>query len=96
MGDVMPTAEQCTANAPVRADGRDGIACWYPQMGGYTAPSVILPDTGGCVDVLVWHDGSFPFDDGHDPVELHHCSPGKFIAFGILAERVAGSREPQP
>lgn len=84
-----PSAEQCTANAPVHVSGRAGVACWYPQMGGYTAPALIIPDGSGCVDVLVWHDGSFPFGDGHSPTELHHCDPGRFAAFGELAGRVA-------
>lgn len=57
-----PAAEQCSARGEVEADGRRGIAGWWPQMGGYAGKMVILADPDGCLDVLVWHDGEFPFD----------------------------------
>ena len=94
--DPEPTAEQCSAKAPVTVDGRSGIACWYPQMGGYVGKCVILPDGEGGFDALVWHDGNFPFlgesDDDYraqPPRRLHHCDPQQFIAFGELAETLA-------
>ncbi|MET8985866.1 hypothetical protein ABZW49_10495 [Nonomuraea wenchangensis] len=80
-----PTHEECTANARVALDdGTEGIACWYPQMGGYTAHALIVPDAG-CADVYVWHDGDFPFGgDERPPVELHHCNGTQFVEFGKL------------
>lgn len=91
-----PTAEQCSANEKVFEDECTvGYAIWYPQMGGYVGKAVALMDRdwieissgasiGGCVDVLVWHDGEFPFigEDGRKPVRLHHCDPDQFISFG--------------
>lgn len=82
----QPTSEQATSKAEViLADGRKGYCCWYPQMGGYVGIAIVIP-TGDCFDVLVWHDGDFPFDDDDDchdgPVTLHHCSAGQFISFG--------------
>lgn len=56
-----PTHDECKAHARIALDdGKTGVACWYPQMGGYTAHAVIVLDAG-CVDVYVWHDGLFPF-----------------------------------
>lgn len=91
-----PTSEECSANAPYECNGRKGFAAWYPQMGGYVGRCVVLTDCrgiitpegapGDCFDVLVWHDGEFPFaeDDTRDPARLHHCDPAQFIAFGAL------------
>lgn len=91
-----PTCEQCSANEKVFEDGHKvGYAIWYPQMGGYIGKAVALmdkewtefpngSDVGGCFDVLVWHDGEFPFDGegGNTPRHLHHCEPEQFVAFG--------------
>ncbi|MEU4224312.1 hypothetical protein AB0F17_08465 [Nonomuraea sp. NPDC026600] len=90
-----PTHEECTSHATVvLGDGKEGIACWYPQMGGYTAHAVIVLDAG-CVDVYVWHDGEFPFaDDDGPPVVLHHCNGGQFIEFGKLIEAVTEGTRP--
>lgn len=91
-----PTAEQCSANEKVCENERTvGYAIWYPQMGGYVGKAVALLDKqwwehpngcrmGGCFDVLVWHDGEFPFDreGGTQPYRLHHCKPEQFIDFG--------------
>ena len=90
-----PTSEQCTHNDKVYEDeGRIGYAIWYPQMGGYVGRAIAVVDKdwmqrddgaaiGGCIDVLVWHDGIFPFSDGEDnPREIHHCEPEQFIRFG--------------
>jgi hypothetical protein len=89
MSDLAePTAEQCTAHEEVGP----GIACWYPQMGGYVAKAIVIPgDT--CADVYVWHDGSFPFtdDDPRGPAHLHHCSGEQFIEFGKFLTDVAGA-----
>ena len=98
MNIIEPTTDQCTNKELVFEDEhRRGFAVWYPQMGGYAGKAVALLDKrwtifshgavqGGCIDVLVWHDGEFPFD-GDSPRELHHCDPQQFIDFGeALAE----------
>ncbi|MHB1099496.1 MAG: hypothetical protein ACYCZR_08075 [Burkholderiales bacterium] len=90
-----PTAGQCTAKALVfEEDGKVGYAIWYPQMGGYAGKAVAIFDAkwtekangcreGGCIDVLVWHDGEFPFSEGQgEPKQVHHCDPEQFITFG--------------
>lgn len=84
MNVIEPTVEQCTSRAQVGA----GRACWYPQMGGYVARAVVIPDDG-CADVWVWHDGSFPFggEDG-SPVVLHHCDGDQFVSFGEFLREV--------
>lgn len=89
-----PTAEQCTAHAPVADfNGMKAFACWYPPMGGYVSRCVVV-DTGkrddgepGCFEVYVWHDGEFPFtadsdDDYRPPAHLHHCGAEQFVEFG--------------
>jgi hypothetical protein len=78
-----PTSDQCSTTALVYTDGPvKGWATWYPQMGGYVGRAVVLvsPDSS-CVDVLVWHDGEFPFGQAA-PVHLHHCDPEQFVSFG--------------
>lgn len=89
-----PTAEQCSQHALVHENEHKLVyAIWYPQMGGYVGKALAFIDKGwkefphgategGCIDVLVWHDGSFPFDDGRNPADLHHCDPEQFIQFG--------------
>lgn len=90
-----PTAIQCTAHVKVYESAEKvGYAIWYPQMGGYVGKAVAVMDkewgqrpdlgrVGGCVDLLVWHDGKFPFyDRNKNPTEIHLCDPGQFIAFG--------------
>ncbi len=85
---TAPTAEECSANSKIEWDGHQCFAAWYPQMGGYTSPCLIIPWEGGCFDVFVWHDGEFPFgeeDDVRGPVrQLHHCDAEQFIRFGTL------------
>lgn len=84
-----PTGKQATAKEEiVLEDGRKGYCCWYPQMGGYSGIAIVIP-AGDCFDVLVWHDGEFPFDDDpfdggdkQEPVELHHCCAEQFVRFG--------------
>lgn len=90
-----PTHDECTAHARIALDdGKTGVACWYPQMGGYTAHAVIVLDAG-CVDVYVWHDGLFPFrGDEQSPVELHHCDGGQFVQFGMLIQSVTEGTTP--
>ena len=82
-----PTAEQCSAGAQVEVDSRLGIALWWPQMGGYVGKAVAFADDG-CLDVLVWHDGNFPFNgtcpgcgDSRVPAEVHVCDPGQWARF---------------
>jgi hypothetical protein len=94
-----PTPEECSANALVFEDERTrGYAMWYPQMGGYVGRCIVFLDkkwveypggsrSGGCFDVLVWHDGEFPFNEEgegekQNPARLHHCDPEQFIRFG--------------
>lgn len=86
-----PTGDQCNQQHKVYEDETHiGYAMWYPSMGGYVGKCVVLlekPDSENCVEVYVWHDGSFPFrgDDygeERDPVVIHHCCPGQFIDFG--------------
>jgi hypothetical protein len=90
-----PTAEQCAANAEIPGDIQTGYACWYPQVGGYVGKAIAFP-AGGCVDVYVWHDGHFPFDgrcqncsEERQPVEVHHCAPDQFVAFGQFLAGIA-------
>ncbi len=90
-----PTAEQCTQNEKVfENDDTIGYAIWFPQMGGYVGKSVALFDKSwkenengssekGCIDIYVWHNGTFPFGDEEDnPREIHLCDPEQFIDFG--------------
>lgn len=101
-----PTAEQCLNKEKVfENETRIAYAIWYPQMGGYVGKAVAIFDKqwtvypggaaeGGCVDVLVWHDGEFPFSESDgNPRELHHCDPEQFVRFGkALAEINARGR----
>ncbi len=90
-----PTSEQCESHAEIKwtddnGETVTGVACWYPQMGGYGGKCVIQPHDGGCFDAYVWHDGEFPFN-GEDeperkPIMLHHCDASQFIEFGKFAE----------
>ncbi len=96
-----PTYGQCNNRAVVFED-RDCIAyaCYYPQMGGYGGKCIAIFDKnwtqydngcayGGCIDVLVWHDGDFPFSDEDSlPRELHHCDPTQFIEFGEFLQDI--------
>ncbi|MGP4092960.1 hypothetical protein [Nonomuraea sp. KM90] len=90
-----PTHEECSSHAWVSLDADTrGVACWYPQMGGYTAHAVIVFDAR-CVDVYVWHDGDFPFaGDERPPVVMHHCNGDQFIKFGELIKTVTEGATP--
>lgn len=82
-----PTSDQCSNGEILTHDGHRYLATWYPQMGGYGAHCLVElgtneTNTDRCFDVLVWHDGEFPFSDGEPPNRLHHCSAGQFIRFG--------------
>lgn len=84
-----PTCEQCSANEKVAEDDHTvSYAIWYPQMGGYVGKAIATfakgEGTEGCFDVLVWHDGEFPFrgEGGKQPCQLHHCAAGQFVDFG--------------
>jgi hypothetical protein len=56
-------------------------------MGGYCGRCVVVmpknSEHSHCFDVLVWHDGDFPFK-GKSPIEMHHCEAQQFIDFGTL------------
>ena len=68
-----PSLEDCNRNSKVfDSEDQVGFACWYPQMGGYSAKAVAFftkpwggyedeSEYSGCVDVFIWHDGEFPF-----------------------------------
>jgi len=64
------------------------MACWYPQMGGFTSCCVVVTSgADSCFSAYVWHDGEFPFDDGSEsgPVRhIHHCMAEQFVNFGEL------------
>ncbi len=87
---IEPTGQQCTDHAVVGP----GVACWYPQMGGYHAKAVVIP--GGCAEVFVWHDGQFPFTDDNprpdqparSPARLHHSDGSQFVEFGRFLEQI--------
>lgn len=94
MNIKAPSGKQCNNHEKVYEDENQvGYAIWYPQMGGYVGKAVALFDkewedrgtsaVGGCIDVLVWHDGEFPFgDDEDEPRRIHHCDPEQFVVFG--------------
>lgn len=98
----IPTTEQCSSHDIVyETESKVGVACWYPQMGGYVARAVVIIDKewkafsggsqeGGCFDMLIWHDGEFPFDEesGQSPAHLHHCDPQQFINFGNFVKEL--------
>lgn len=99
MAPPEPTSEQCSANTVLswHADGTDrrGIACWYPRMGGYHGKALAEVDEAGHVDVYVWHNGEFPFNqqcptcsEHRSPVVLHHCEGDGFVLFGQFLEKL--------
>jgi hypothetical protein len=88
-----PTAEQCTARELIEIEGRRGVALWWPQMGGYVGKAVIFADPDGGADVLVWHDGEFPFEgtcpncgEDRQPARIYVTDPGDWVRFGRDAE----------
>lgn len=88
MEDIRkPTADECSNKTVIfENDNEIGYAIWYPQMGGYVGKAVALvskTEGDSCFDVLVWHDGDWPFHDGEQPRRLHHCEAQQFIEFGI-------------
>lgn len=93
-----PSGDQCASRAPVTVDGRPGFCCWYPSMGGYVGKAICVLAEGGCFDVLVWHNGEFPFPGegsaglrGRRPVKLHLSDPDDFVWFGESLKRFAES-----
>lgn len=83
----IPTSDECCLKQLVfENDIVEGYACWYPQMGGYVAKAIAIFDKDsnedGCVDVLIWHNGEFPFGNDEQPRRLHHCLGEQFITFG--------------
>lgn len=87
-----PTVEECTSNTLLLQDAEQvAYAIWYPSMGGYVGKAVAVIDkrAGSCVDVYVWHNGEFPFnEDNGNPVRLHHCDPSQFVDFGNKIEKL--------
>jgi len=84
-----PTAEQCSNTEFVaESDSTVSYAIWYPSMGGYVGKAIATFEKQGdsCVDLLIWHDGKFPFsddpEDERQPTRLHHCDPAQFVRFG--------------
>lgn len=97
-GVAPPTAEQCSAGAAIVIGARQGVAMWWPAMGGYAGKAVVVAD-GDCIEVLVWHDGNFPFDGqcqncqtGRGPARVHICDPEQWTRLGhnlaVAMERV--------
>ena len=93
-----PTYDEIRANTVV-----DGcMAAWYPQMGGYVAKCWVRfgcydgdpPTNIPGFDVVVWHDGEWPFGEDDDrvrvPAHLHHCGADQFIEFGELCNKFLG------
>jgi len=100
MEEKEPTCEQCSANEKVFEDEHTiGYAIGYPQMGGYVGRAVALISKGeggaDCFDVLVWHDGEFPFDGegGNNPRRLHHCAAEQFVRFGEKIDELQSRHE---
>lgn len=101
MNVTEPTVKQCDDKDQVFEDEQCvGYACWYPQMGGYSGKTIAffnkkikssgkIMRTADCVDVVVWHDGEFPFSSSEcEPTSLHHCDPVQFIEFGRFMEKI--------
>jgi hypothetical protein len=93
-----PSAEQCCKNEKVHDDEcHVGYAIWYPQMGGYVGCAIaVFPkdpeDRDPCIDVYIWHDGEFPFDNDRQPAIIHHCSADQFISFGNTLKHLISDR----
>lgn len=94
-----PTAEQCNACAHL---GEGWYAIWYPQMGGYVGKAAVWPgDPGSCVEIVVWHDGEFPFRGSdeiigsREPVRLHHCDMAQFRTFADEVEALQAKGQPE-
>ncbi len=96
-----PTLDECSDKEVVfENELMVAYACWYPQMGGYVGKAVAIFDkeweshssgsaVGGCIDVLVWHNGEFPFSDVQgNPKKIHHCDGSQFIEFGEFLEKI--------
>lgn len=89
-----PTLEQCSECEVIREDADEvTFAAWYPQIDGYVSKCVVTAtkqpsEYNTCFDVMIWHDGEFPFS-GESPVELHHCGAEQFVKFGEMVKRMA-------
>lgn len=44
---------------------------------------------GGCVELYIWHDGEFPFneDNKKQPAHIHICEPEQFVNMGKLLNK---------
>lgn len=97
----QPTSEQCTcAHIGTTPDGRSTIAAWFPSIGGYAAPSLIVIGEC-CFDVYVWHNGDFPFaadslGNEEIPRRLHISDGDDFIRFGKRLNELRNWAEKQP
>ena len=95
-----PSSDECSKNAPyLDPELGQGYAGWYPQMGGYVGKCVVFPgeNVGDCFDVLVWHDGEFPFNDEYgdtpSPAHLHHCMTEQFREFADFVDSLSAMIE---
>ena len=79
-----PTGDQCSARERLGEDDYHAYyALWYPQMGGYVGKAVAaISKSESCVDIVVWHDGKFPFSEDPQPHKspaiIHHCDIDQF------------------
>lgn len=95
-----PSNDECDSNKVFSETDEDIVfAAWYPQMGGYSSVCIIRASkyanlNNECFDVLVWHDGEFPFSGecGRSPTEIHHCVAEQFIELGSLVKEKAGRK----
>ncbi len=90
-----PTADECNKQLAVTLTNASGMtrnytACWYPQVGGYSALCWIEPEGVGeraCFDAWVWHDGEFAIEPTEEPDCIHYCSYRQLMLFALLAKR---------
>lgn len=81
----MPTSEQCGKNLTETIEGKELIAFWHPQWGGYHGKAWLHRHEEGCFDVYVWHDGDFPYED-KGPEKYHYCNSLQLRQMADLAD----------
>lgn len=65
------------------AGDRYRLHMYSPQFGGYVGRLFIdvpVKSDSGCFDGVIFHDGDFPGDRGH---EFHCCDATQFVKFGL-------------